>query len=298
MNSMFTRTVVIDTDIGHDPDDAFALALAARRCEDLVVVTSDETHGRRARMARRILDAMDRRDVQVIEGLGGLAGGHHRFRVPEKLLIGTRPIPQVDLIDTLAARITAADAPVVWIGQGPMGTLAALLTAKPHLAEKIELTQMGGWLDRYRDTSRSEHNFRTDALAAQVALRLAHRPRLVLADHTGVPELAIGPDSGLYQELIAPSAPDWARLIGANCTGWWEYQRARNVAETTNAHDPLTVSAAIGERFVSFAEECISIDEAAMTRRDPNGRAVRVSVDVDYTGFTAWMSEVIGVDTA
>lgn len=285
--------VIVDTDIGHDPDGAFALALLARLCKNLLVVTCDETFGRRALMARRLLDAMGRTDVEVIEGIGGLARGHHRFRVHEDLLAGTRPVPHVPLIDTLAARIIAAEGRVVWIGQGSMSTLAYLLTAKPHLAAKIDITQTGGWLDRYHDTSRSEHNFRTDALAAQTALRLARRPRLVLSDHTGVPELAIGPDSALYQELIAPSAPEWAQLIGANCTGWWRYQRNRDAAETTNMHDPLTASAALGEEFVSFAPECISIDEAAMTRRDPAGVEVLVSIDADQAGFMDRLYEVV-----
>jgi hypothetical protein len=54
--------VVVDTDIGGDPDDALALAAAARAVPGLsLVVTTDETgagqgYGQRARFARHLLD--------------------------------------------------------------------------------------------------------------------------------------------------------------------------------------------------------------------------------------------------
>ncbi len=283
--------VIVDTDIGHDPDDVFAVTIAARECPRLVVVTSDETRGRRARMARLLLDYLDRPDVPVIEGIE-VAGGERRFRLGDELLAEARPVPKVSLVEDLIGRIGQAQGSVVWVGQGPMSALARVLTAAPHLAEKIDCWQMGGWFENYRNPGKASHNFDTDQLAAGIALRLCHRPRLVLSDHTNVPELEIGPDSLLYQQMMASSSPA-ARLIVANCTAWWAFQRQRNAPEVFRPHDPLTLSAALGKRFVQFAPESISIAGDGRIRRDPDGRDVRVSVSVDYTGFRSWMPRAV-----
>ena len=61
--------VVLDTDIGGDPDDFVALVIAARLVPDLLVVTADEAGGLRAQLARRVLDLVGRSDVEVIEGI-------------------------------------------------------------------------------------------------------------------------------------------------------------------------------------------------------------------------------------
>lgn len=47
-----TAPLILDTDIGGEPDDALALAIAAGLPSLALVITSDESGGRRARLAR------------------------------------------------------------------------------------------------------------------------------------------------------------------------------------------------------------------------------------------------------
>jgi inosine-uridine nucleoside N-ribohydrolase len=276
---------VLDTDLGYDPDDLVALAVAARHIEHLVVVTADETRGRRARLARYVLDLMDRSDVPVITGID--LGGDHRFLLDDQLP-APRPAEPVDLVEAITRVCADTGGPVSWVGQGPMSNLAAILRVVPDLAEQLVVTQMGGWLDHYRDRSRASHNFHTDPGAAGLALRVCHRPRLVLSEHTNNAAIDITPASLLYRQLAAPHAPAWARLIAANFSAWFAARRPGSWL-----HDPLTVSAALGEPFARFRIERVRIERDARLRRDPEGRDIEVTSDVDYHGFLAWLIESV-----
>ncbi|WP_067891737.1 nucleoside hydrolase [Nocardia vaccinii] len=166
-------TYVVVTDAFYDVDDAWALVPAARSCERLAVVTSDESQGRRALLMRHMLDLLDRPDVPVIEGID--LGGDRFLLDSELNSLPHRSFGQVDdLVGLLSDAVQ--DGPVVWVGQGPMGELAHVLIQAPHLAERLRVFQMGGWFDHYRRPDRAKRNLDSDQLAAGIALRLAHRP--------------------------------------------------------------------------------------------------------------------------
>src|SRR4029077_20120926 len=64
------QPVIIDTDIGDDIDDAFALTIALldRRLEVLGVTTAWGDTRTRTLLVRRLLATLDRRDVPVAQG--------------------------------------------------------------------------------------------------------------------------------------------------------------------------------------------------------------------------------------
>ncbi len=286
--------VVLDTDIGGDPDDFVALVVAARLVPDLLVVTADEVGGLRAQLARRVLGLVGRSDVEVIEGIDL---GERRLFLPDPgQSVPAYVLPSVqeredrrhELADALNQRIVNAEGPVQWVGCGPMTNVATLLRAAPELAEQITVTQMGGWLDHCRDPERGEHNLRTDTLATGWALRILPAPRLVLADHTNHPEIRVTTDWTLIHALDSDSAPEWARLLSAHFHRW--------IARGYDGfwlHDPLTLSAALGYEFVTFAETRVRIGDDARLCRDPYGRLIRASADADYAGFVAWLLEQV-----
>ncbi len=142
--------------------------------------------------------------------------------------------------------------------------------------------------ERYRDLHKASHSFHADISSAGIALRMATRPRLVLSEHTGVPEMRITPDSPFHRQLAHPDAPAWASLIAANFRAW--FARAR---PSSHMHDPLTLSAALGQPFVTFQSELLHLDHDALLHRDLRGRHIEVSHDVDYSAAMEWMSETL-----
>ncbi|QBS41328.1 nucleoside hydrolase [Nocardia sp. CS682] len=282
--------VILDTDIGYDPDDFVALALAARTVPDLAVVTADETLGRRARLARRALDALDRPEVPVITGVD--FGGSHRFVMEDH---PCRPPAGRDergdavtgLIDAVAGVCESTTGPIFWVGMGPMTNLALIVSSLPDLADRLIVTQMGGWLDHYRDTTRATHNLHTDTSSAGLALRAVQNPRLVLSDFTNSPHIDVTAESALLRHLRSETATEWQQLLAANFRAWF----ARRSGSWM--HDPLTLSAALDLAFVSFRPERIRIARDARLYRDPHGRPIDVACAVDYPEFLEWMHETL-----
>lgn len=272
--------VVIDTDAGGDPDDAFALVAAARLPELALVLTGDELPGgERARFVRLLLDELGRPEVPVVAGRDL---GNTRLHCVRGLVPDTVPAQPADV---LAAVERVCAGPVRWVGLGPMSNLAEVLTARPELAGRIRLTQMGGAL-HYRDPSRAEHNVRLDPAAARTVLAALDRPRLVLSDTTFTPELEIRVASDTHRGLADPAAPAWARLLAAHLAQWFTHFHPGTIQ-----HDALTLSAALDLPFVSFTPARVAMDESGRMSRAEDGVAVELSGPADHGAFLDWLDE-------
>lgn len=275
--------MIIDTDIGGDPDDAIALAIAARSAPQLaLVITCDEHDGDRARFARYLLDLLDRRDVPVI---AGRSLGPTRYFAIDGLIPDEVPSQPTEVVDAVVELSRHAAEPVRWLGIGPLSNLAAVFAAQADVAARLTVTQMGGAL-RYRDPTRAEHNFRLDAPAAIRVLCDAHRPRLVTSDVTFVPDIELDRASEIYRLLAASDAPEWARLLTSHLDRWFGASHP-----STFQHDPLTLSAALELPFVEFDYETVALDDQARMRRDESGAPVFLSRAARYDAFLRWMGE-------
>ncbi|WP_024801214.1 nucleoside hydrolase [Nocardia sp. BMG51109] len=275
--------VVIDTDAFWDADDAVSLAIAGITVDHLTVITSDETGGRRARGVRLLMNALGRTDVEVVAGHE--LGNHEKFLLDD--LIDGVPAQPSDVVGVITQICDASTGRVRWVGQGPMSNLARILTARPHLAEQIQVTQQGGWLDRYRDKTRASTNLRRDQVSAGLALRTSCEPRLLLSDWTHTDELQITRDSELFRMFSAPGVPEWARIVAANLERWL----ARG--KPSKMHDPLALSAALGHEFVAFVPERVRIAADARMTRDRAGRMIWTATGVDYPAFVQWLHAMI-----
>jgi pyrimidine-specific ribonucleoside hydrolase len=282
LGELAASPVILDTDIGGDPDDAFAVAVAALAVPQLaLVVTSDEIAGQRARFARHLLDLLGRPEVPVVAGQD--LGNTRYFCVPD-LVPDEVPDQPDDVMAAVDAVCGQTQGPVRWVGTGPASNLATVLTTRAHLAQRLRITQMGGAL-AYRDPTRAEHNFRLDPEAAATLLRLAHRPALVLSDTTFTTAIEITQDSPIYHALAADDAPPWAGLLRAHLDNW-----AARFHPGTMQHDALTLSAALGWPGVRFGRENITLDGQARMTRASHGLRVKISIAADYPDFMTWLA--------
>jgi inosine-uridine nucleoside N-ribohydrolase len=163
--------ILVDTDIGTDIDDAFALALIARSPElELLGVTtvSGDTHAR-ARLAAKLLWEAGLRRVPVVAGEPGRplpieqTRWAENFRSPQ-----LRPGSAVNFLDATLRQLPGM---TTIIAIGPLTNIAALLQKDPAIAKKIsQIVLMGGSIYHgYGDdpTPVAEYNIAADPAAAQ-----------------------------------------------------------------------------------------------------------------------------------
>ena len=166
-----TRPVIVDTDIGDDIDDAFALALLLRAPELRIdaVTTSYGDTALRTRLVRRLLHHAGRDDVAV--GTGPSTADAIPFTQAE--WAGGEPAaPARDAVSLLLDRLRAAPADsITLIALSPSSTIGAAIARDPVTFKRLRrVVVMGGSVRRGYGrtpgtTSRTpgiEYNVRSD----------------------------------------------------------------------------------------------------------------------------------------
>ncbi|HZT44170.1 MAG TPA: nucleoside hydrolase [Chthonomonadaceae bacterium] len=177
--------LVLDTDIGTDIDDVYALILAAVSPElDLraVTVVNSDVH-LRARLARHILDLLGRRDVLVSMGASlSLTPGERRgwmgheglgLSLPAGPYAEEASVDAAQRIARCAAESHAAGVPLTVCTIGAMTNLALALRCYPetaaHIGQVVAMaSDFGGFGPQ---NARWEHNVACDPVAVEIVLR-------------------------------------------------------------------------------------------------------------------------------
>src|SRR3990172_70765 len=143
--------VILDTDIGGDIDDTWALVMLLKSPElDVKLVTSDSGNDTyRARIIAKILQIAARTDVPV--GVGRLAGDKPG---PQTAWVGDYDLSQYpgtiheDGVGAIINVIRASQVPVTLVAIGPVPNIPEALRRGPDIAEKARFVGMHGSVRR------------------------------------------------------------------------------------------------------------------------------------------------------
>jgi inosine-uridine nucleoside N-ribohydrolase len=145
------QLVFLDTDIGDDIDDAFALALVLRSPElHLLGITTAFGDTRlRARLVDRYLAAVGRTDIPVAVGVATDAPNHFTQAAYAR---GGPDRKHGDGVDFLLAQIRAHPGQITLIGIGPLFNVQAAIQRDPETFRKLRrVVIMGGSVYRGYD---------------------------------------------------------------------------------------------------------------------------------------------------
>ena len=251
--------VILDTDIGTDIDDAFALALIVNSPElDLLGVTtvSGDTQARGRLAAKMLWEAGGRwRDVPVYAGPAGKPQPIDQTRWAEGF--SSPALHMSGAIDFMRTEISRRPGTVTLVAIGELTNVGTLLKSDPAMATKIKLiAMMGGSIARgYGPDSKpeAEWNIKSNPEAAQIVFS------------SGVPLLVAPLDVTAMLQLDAAGR----RRVFTHLTPLTNaltilYHLWGN--ETPTLFDPMAVAMLIDPKICETQQLVIEVDGQGFTR--------------------------------
>jgi purine nucleosidase len=306
--------IVIDTDVGADPDDALALILALASPEvdvrGVTIVSGDVSW--RARIATRLLGMAGRSDAPVFLGRGEprqMSGAEgeglldRQYRGPEATV---QSIPAVDWLLAESRR-----RPFHLVAIGPLTNVAAAIEKDREFAGRLlGLTVMGGLLDERTmpltwqraiqergATAWPDYNTLCDPAAALTVARCGMPITWVTLDAT-----MRAPLRAAARGLLPPDHPLGAalgRMIDAWHAIWFptalpppDDPSPVPTDAVAILHDPLAVAALFPGEWLRLRSTRLSYaieDGVFRLREQSDGVPGRLSAEVDGAGFEAFL---------
>jgi purine nucleosidase len=315
--------IVIDTDVGADPDDAIALALACASPElTLLGVTSvDGDVDLRARMAARLLGMAGRTDVPVVRG-NSIRGTQMMGIEGRGLLDRDWAGHEATILDASAPEWlveTAKTTPFHLVVLGPHTNVAAAYRLDPEFARRLlGLTNSGGLYDEgalpqaWRQAIAEQgtdawpdYNTMVDPEAALAVAQSGSEPTWITSEVTHAIPIRRQQRDQLAQSGQLGLA--LARMIDSWYEGWFREHMvagANTAALPADAvsllHDPLTLASLLpqSEAWLTIrpARLRYSVEDGLFRLRqtgDKDGVSARVSTAADADRFAAFCVERI-----
>ena len=288
--------ILLDTDIGSDIDDAFALALAVASPEiDLEAVTTcGEDAETRAWMVCRMLTAVGSKDVPVAWGRDpqpaeAIEGQIQYRRHPAVIYNRTAKPVKESAVELLYARLKDRKGDQTIVAIGPLTNIARLLADHPDCRSWIKrIVLMGGSVRvgyEGKPTLEAEWNIKLDPTAA----------RAVFA--SGVP-LTVAPlDATVSLKLEEPLR----RRLFAACTPLtFQVQAQYQLWDrpTPTLFDPAAVALAFSDQFFTMEDLHLDVGDDGFTRIGKGDANARVATAVKADEFLKWYVDRVSAGEA
>ncbi len=287
--------VVLDTDIGGDIDDTWALAMLLKSPElDIKLVTSDSGNDvYRARLIAKMLEVADRTDVPV--GIGCKPGnekGRQSTWLGDYKLDDYPGKVHEDGVGSIIHTIRASNDPITLVAIGPVPNIAEVVRRAPDVAQKTRFVGMHGSIYRgYGGSSdvSAEYNVRAAPEALQAVFAADWEIALTPLDTCGIVHL----EGDKYQKVYRCQDPVVRALI-QNYRAWCAARdgNAPNPAKRSSIlFDTVAVYMAFSEQLLEMEELPLRVDDQGYTRIHEAGRKVRCATR--WNNLAAFQDELV-----
>jgi inosine-uridine nucleoside N-ribohydrolase len=286
--------ILLDTDIGSDIDDAFALALALASPElDLQGVTTvSEAAEDRAWMVCRLLTAVGRREVPVAWGRDPQPASAIEDQIQYRrhpLVLSNRTSQPVkeSAVEFLYARLKAQPGKLTLVALGPLTNVARLLKEHPDCKPWIKrIVLMGGSIRagyEGKPAAEAEWNLKADIPAAQVVFT------------SGIPLVVAPLDATATLKLEEPPR---RRLFAAGTALTVQVQELYQLWKkpTPILFDPVAVTLAFNETFCSMEDLHLEVNQQGFTRIGKGKANARVATAIKREEFLKWYVERVSAE--
>jgi inosine-uridine nucleoside N-ribohydrolase len=277
--------VILDTDIGGDIDDTWALALLLR-CPDLdvrLVVSDTGNTEYRAAIAARLLEVAGRTDVPVGVGIKQAAETGPQAAWVEGYRLDSYPGQlHQDGVGAIIETIESSPDPVSLIAIGPLPNIAEALRRAPHIAPKARFVGMHGSIRRHHDGGEgaiAEYNVKQDVAACRAVFAAPWRDITITPlDTCGQVRLR-----GSRYAAIAASSDPLLRSVVDNYRIWLN---GRPDTESSILFDTVAVHLAFSTEFLEMRQMRLRVTDEGFTAEESRGASVNVALNwTDLDGY-------------
>lgn len=278
--------VILDTDIGDDIDDTWALAylLGSPQLDLRLVVTASDNTPLKTRLLAKILDKIGRTNVPIGTG----------FKNSDKSINQLKWLGDYDLkmypgkvyedgVGAMIDLIMKSDRPVTLIVIGPQTNLREALRREPKIAEKARVVSMAGSVEigyEGKQGRQPEWNVLRDVEAARAVFAAPWDITLAPLDTCGTLVL-----KGERFARVRDSKKTLAQVVIANYRDWANFDKYPE-GQSSVLFDTEAVYLAMDDKFCEMKTVKLSIDDKGTTAPDENGRPINCAMSwKDKDGF-------------
>lgn len=296
--------VILDTDIGFDVDDVWALAFLLK-CPELdvkLITTCTGDTDYRARLVAKMLQLAGRDDIPIGVGIPlDPSPKTHSAWLGDFSFADYSGAVLRDGVGAICDVITKSEQQISLIAIGPLPNVAAALAREPDISANARFVGMHGSIRRgYLGAAKPmrEYNVKQHALACQAVFKAPWEKVITPLDTCGTVML----EGARLQRLLASEDPLTQAAV-ANHFGWfketsdWPFIQDLDPQQTTSVlYDSVAVYLAFAEDLVAMETLPISISEDGKSLVDEDaGRPVRCAMDWrDKEAFLDMLVERLG----
>jgi purine nucleosidase len=280
------RPVILDTDIGTDIDDAYALVqvIHSPELKLLGVTTVSGDAVARARLAAKLLAVAGRSDIPV---LAGISTAPQYMAQTEWAKGFTSPaLHNSGGVDFLRQQINAHPGEITLIAVGELTNIAALLESEPGIGKKVKaIALMGGAVRRgYAPGSKPEPewNIKSNAKAAQTVF--ASGVPLLVAPLDSTADLKLTPEGRV--RIFSHGVPLNDALAALNSI--WRHTNTWQGVDPT-LFDNLAVALVATPSIVALTPMHLTVEPDGLTReiadRAPNAQVALTSDPAAFLNY-------------
>ncbi len=270
--------IILDTDIGDDVDDAYCLTLAAKwpRADLLAVTCCWSGTLLRAKLAKKLLDAMDRSEVPVYSSNKEI---HHSTQLDWVEDYPYDP-PDETAAEAIVRMVNERPGEVTLVTIGPLDNIRRAVELDPDLGRKVKkVVSMVAWLGNDPENPPLEYNARCDPKGTQTLFNMGA-------------ELLVGNfDVTSRARLTDP----WMSRLKAAGKPWTD-----NLVKLTELwghgvpvlYDPMALSL-IDNAFCELKPMRIEVDDEGHTIQVQGEPNCLMTVDANIEGFLDWLVDTI-----
>ena len=270
--------VILDTDIGDDIDDTWALTMLLKSPElDLKLVVGDNGNAvYRARLIAKMLQAAGRTDVAVGVGLRPEDKGGRQAAWIEGYDLKSYPgkVHQ-DGVQAIIDTIMNSPEPVTLIAIGPVQNIAAALEREPRIAQKARFVGMHGSVRKGyggKPAIEAEYNVKVDAKACRACLEAAWDMTITPLDTCGLVQL-----KGDKYAAVRDSKDLLAAALVENYRIWAKGDKPPTASSVL--FDTVAVYLAFSENLLKMEKLGVRVDDKGMTLIDPAAKVMNVATE-------------------